>query len=384
MNQTQHKIIIELNIGSVAAGVLETRDGNYSLIKVEKRVVPLPEKLSLKEIWRKARQPLFSFLQELLKSFKRSDILIGLNLPFYSAQTRIIRIKRKNQFLIDKKFIDDLLKEELDIFERENVSRGGAQANEFEILEKEIMHSLLNGYPVKKFLGKNVFEAELSLYLSTGFKKINDEIREEVEKTRPGLNLSFRTLPLIVYKGLSFMAKSRENFLFMGLGEELSEILLVSEGHIKEILSFAKGFNVFARRVAFRFNVPLEEGSDLLSNYLQGKLNPEYEQKIEEIISVSFEEFEMDLKETFTTLGKEYFLPYNVMVSAPPFLFPKIKEILSREMFKNYTVLRKSFEPELLELKFVENLLRMETGPAMKIKNNFELALLALYSKNQI
>lgn len=384
MKQPQYKIIIELRISSITAGVLETKDGeNYNLIRVEKRIVVLPEKLSLKEIFRKIKKPLFELMEELLKSFRSSDVLLGLNLPFYNAETRVIKIKRKNPFIIDKKFLGNLLKEEINIFKGEIAHRQELQEQGFELMEKEIMYVLLNGYPVKQILEKKVSEAELFLYLSIGWKSILDEIREEFERSRPNLKISFHSFPFIIYRTLNSILRKEGNFLVFKLGEEISEILLIEEGHIKEIVSFSKGVNFFARRISSMFGVSLEEGGNFLNNYFQEKLNVEYNQKIKEVVGLSSKEFEKNLKEAILLLSKEYFFPSKVLISAPSLFFPKIKEVFSQETFKNYTILRKPFELELLELKDLEPFLSIEAFSRAKIQNNLELALLSLFSIHQ-
>lgn len=379
MRQSNYKIILDLKIGEITAGVLE----GLNLIKIEKRIFPLPEKLLLEEIWRKSKEPLFKLLDELLRSFKRSEILICLNLPFYSAETRIIKIARKNPFLIEKKFIDGLLKEEIMIFERGRALRRKLQKKEFELIEKEIMGSLLNGYPVKNISGKKVSEVELFLYFSAGQKNIIDEFKEEAEKIQPRLKISFHTSPFIIYKALNSIIEEKKNLLIFKLGKEISEILLIGEGHVKEMVNFAKGENFFGRRTAFRLNLPPEEGQDIANNYLQEKLNPEYNEKIKETMENAFKEFENDLKDSALMLGKEYFLPYYVLILSSRAFFPRIKNILENESFKNYMVLKKSFEPEALDLKYAEPEPGMSPEIRSKIKDEPALALLGLFAGRQ-
>jgi len=373
MRGPQYKIIIQLKIGEITAGVLEQKNGNLDLIKIETRVIPLPEKLLLKEIWRKSKEILFKILDESLRSFKRSEIMICLDLPFYDAETRVVKIARKNPFIIEKKFADGLLNDEAAIFERALALRRETQGKDFEPIEKEIMGSLLNGYPVKNINGKKVFEAELFLYFSASPKDIIDELKKETEKIQPNLKISFHTFPFIIYKTLSSVAKEKENLLIFKLGKEISEILLIEGSRIKELVSFAKGENFFGRRSAFRLNLSPEEGQNIANNYLQEKLNPEYNEKIRETMENAFKEFESDLKNSIIMLGKEYFLPYNVLILSSRAFFPKIKNILENESFKNCTILKKSFEPELLDLKYAKPELGM----------NPELALLDLFAKRQ-
>lgn len=379
MRQSNYKIVLNLKIGEIAAGVLE----GLNLIKIERRIFPLPEKLLLGEIWRKSKEPLFKLLDELLHLFKRSEILICFDLPFYSAETRIIKITRKNPFLIDKKFVDGLLKEEIAIFERERALRQKLQEKDFELIEKEIVGSLLNGYPIKNINGKKVSEAELFLYFSAGLKNIMDDLKEEAEKIQPRLKISFHSSPFIIYKTLSSMIDEKKNLLIFKLGKEISEILLIGDGRIKEMVNFAKGENFFGRRAAFRLNLPPEEGQNIANNYLQEKLNPEYNEKIKETMENAFKEFESDLKDSVFMLGKEYFLPYYVLVLSSRAFFPRIKNILENESFKNYTVLKKSFEPELLDFKYAEPEAGMNPEIRSKIKDDSELALLSLFATRQ-
>lgn len=379
MTQPNYKIVLDLKIGEIAAGVLD----GLNLIRIERRIFPLPEKLLLREIWRKSKEPLFKLLGELLHSFKRSEIIICFNLPFYSAETRIVKIARKNPFLIEKKFIDSLLKEEVAIFERERALRQKLQEKNFELIEKEIVGSLLNGYPIKNINGKKVSEAELFLYFSAGLKNITDDLKEEAEKIQPRLKISFHTSPFIIYKTLNPIIEEKKNLLIFKLGKEISEILLIGDGRIKEMVSFAKGENFFGRRAAFRLNLSPEEGQNIVNNYLQEKLNPEYDKKIRETMENAFKEFESDLKDSVFMLGKEYFLPYYALVLSSRAFFPIIKNILKNESFKNYTVLKKSFEPEALDLKYAESELGMSPEIRSKIKDDLELALLSLFARRQ-
>lgn len=370
MTQINYKIVLNLKIGEITAGVLE----GLNLIKIERRIFPLPEKLLLGEIWRKSKEPLFKLLDELLHLFKRSEILICFNLPFYSAETRTIKIARKNPFLIDKKFVDSLLKEEVAIF---------TGKKDFEPIEKKIIGSLLNGYPVKNINDKKVSEAELFLYFSAGLKNIMDELKEETEKIQPRLKISFHTSPFIIYKALNSMIDEKKNLLIFKLGKEISEILLIGDGRIKEMVNFAKGENFLGRRAAFRLNLSPEEGQNIVNNYLQKKLNPEYNEKIKETMENAFKEFESDLKDSIFMLGKEYFLPHYILVLSSRAFFPEIKNILENESFKDYTILKKSLEPELLDLEYAEPELGMNPEIRSKIKDDSELALLSLFAIRQ-
>lgn len=373
MTGSRYKILIDLGIGGLSAGVLE----NYNLIKVEKMVVPLPEKLSLKEIFRKTKNPLFELIEELLKSFRKSEILFGLDAPFYGAETRIIKIKRK-PFVIDKKFLDNLLKEEINALKHDASVHQKIKEEDFEPIEKEIMQSFLNGYSVtvNRIFDKKITEAELALYLSIGPRKILNEIREEIEKTQADSTVSFHTLPFIMYKNLT----NKQNAIILHLGKEISEILLIEEGYIKEIVSFAKGSNFFARRLASYLNISIEEGAERLVNYLQDQLNPQYFEKIKGSIEAAFQEFGQDLQKSILMLSKEYFFPSQVLLIAPPYFFNQIKDILSQEMFKNYTILKRHFEVKLFQLDDFNHLFNIEGSAKAKMKNNPELAFLTAYS----
>lgn len=194
--------------------------------------------------------------------------------PWYTSQTKLVRLDKKEPFEITSSLIDQLKKEEIKDLRRK----------EIKFVEKEIMKFVLNGYDIKNPFGKKPKNLNLHFYFSFIKKEIAEKTEEIIKHHLKTPSVKFHTFPFVGFNSLRDLFGLKQGFLFVDFGEELTEIVLSPGNHIEETASFALGSGFFIRRIASSFKLDLPETAAFLNQYQSNHLHQEESRKLELVI----------------------------------------------------------------------------------------------------
>src|SRR3989344_2259465 len=85
---------------------------------------------------------------------KIEKVLVTFSSPWFALKTKHINLVQQNYFLITKDFLDDIIEKEKKVFEK-LLSGEDSPNKSFEIVEKSIVHTKINGYEMSNSLGRN-------------------------------------------------------------------------------------------------------------------------------------------------------------------------------------------------------------------------------------
>lgn len=168
--------------------------------------------------------------------------------PWYLAQTRKISWTRKSDFVVTRAGVQKLLTEEERSFASSALSReapqimGGAV-----LLERAVLSSELNGYPLSSPVGKNGKKLTLSFFSSLLSQKVKDGVDAALSRIFTGRPRTYHTYPYALGNSLLNIFPAEKDFLLVNIAGELSEIYLFRCGSFSEVAFFPSGTNTLLR-----------------------------------------------------------------------------------------------------------------------------------------
>ena len=310
------------------------------------------------------------------KDWKRPDAtIIIFSSPYYISQNKVIRFSKPKPFEITEKTLEEIVVNEIAAFKK----KWEAEHQPVEILEYEEMKINLNGYPIKKPIGKHALSVEISLHVSLGIKIIQDKLRECIAHSFGVMPLLFRSFPFVAFNALKDVVDISRDLLLIDIGGEITDLAMIKGGVLEEVISFPFGENLLIRRIASVFNFSLEESSVLLGQYVRGDLHAETKEKVRKIIEDASGKWCQFFKDAVKSSAEFSYFPSNLLfiggkgalaikdfaacVKEKPFT----SQFLLPEAFKSRFIFRKGFNEDkdisLMVLSLYADKLFLEKQP---------------------
>ncbi len=259
------------------------------------------------------------------------EILCFLESPWYAAQARTVRVMKNVPFLINEKLITDLVRRETDLFDREELSSYRASNNEAVLIEREITQIRLNGYPVAMPYGQKVKEISVSLVYSISPKTIIDQIRTIIGNSFHRKDISFRTFGYAGAHITRDLFISHDHFLFINIGGEMTDIVLVKDNAYVETASFPWGTNTVLRMFSTATGLTLEEARARLSLYATGRLEARLAVKTNKLLDPILAAWNRSLGLALEGLASQFALPQTIALVSESSMLPLFKEVVAQE-----------------------------------------------------
>jgi len=296
-----------------------------------------------------------SLKRRMPKEWKRPDAtIIIFSSPYYVSQNKIIRFSKPKPFEVTKKILEEIIVDEIAVFKK----KWGAEHQPVEILEYEEMKINLNGYPIKKPIGKHAISIETSFHMSLGIKIIFDKLKECIAHSFGVMPLLFRSFPFVAFNALKDVVDISRDLLIIDIGGEITDLVMIKGGILEEVISFPFGENILVRRIASVFNFSPEESSFILGQYIRGDLHDETKEKVRKIIEDASEKWCQFFKDAVKSSAEFSYFPSNLIfiggkgalaikdfaacVNEKPFT----SQFLLPEAFKSRFTFRKGFNED--------------------------------------
>jgi len=240
-----------------------------------------------------------------LGGLKIKHALYAFGSPWTVTQTKIVSIDKPEPFTFTKAMIDGILEHEETAFEKDAIS--GEVKDKLSVIEKRILQIKLNGYEVTDPYGKQTKSASMSLFLSIIPKTVLDKVFEISLQTFHPKDTRIYSFPLVSFSSVREAFPEADDFMFLYIGGELSDISFVKNGVLLETASLPLGSRFIIRRIGQAFSATDEEALSLLRLFannhadraLKDKLDPALGRAIKEWI----ESFRALLKETSSRIS---------------------------------------------------------------------------------
>src|SRR3989344_4812127 len=215
LKKEKNILVFDIGSSSVNASLLLKKENEIPVfLSFSHLRLPLLENPDFTHIERHARKAVKEIAEDVGKKNRKKMpdlIYMVLSAPWYFSETKNVKIQRRETFEVTEELVNKIMEDELELFNRKAREKF-EDSSDIEILEKEKMRFIVNGYPIENPYGKETNRLELSIYLSAARRSF-------VKNIAWGANLVIRRVA---------------SSLNIGLGEALSFFTAQSWGDIKE------------------------------------------------------------------------------------------------------------------------------------------------------
>lgn len=322
-------LLLDIGNGSITGAVVLFRKNQKPefLYSLEVPFI-IPEKPNISKLVEEMSGLLQTLLDETMKqgwrhsywrnkTKKIDGCLVSFSSPWFVSKTKHIELSNSTPFVITKDFIDDIVKKEEESFKKELISTEDNN-DTFEVIEKSVVHTKINGYTLENTLGKKTKSLDAFLYMSIVSSSIISKVKSMIFKNTHISNekILIHTFPLVSFTVIRDVYSASSDFIIIDITAEVTDITLVQNDVIKKSVSIPSGRNFVIRQIMKSFGVASEIAESTLSLYVQGRLNSEDQEKIEAVFVDVEKEWSIYLENGLIELSPEMILPGNVYLTA--------------------------------------------------------------------
>ncbi len=341
-------LLIDIGSGSVGASLVSysyTKDGVqekpvilYSL----RKVFPLTESVSYDQLISVIRKTLREILGTIhdVKLGLPDKVYAVLSAPWYVSQARTILYNKKPAFTVTEKFVNELVKKEIDFFKESVAPQIEGDAY---VIENTIQSLVLNGYSLKEPIGKKAEEMKISLFVSLSPRQIIDAIHEEVEKIYRLKEIQFSSSGACSFVALRDAFPNEESAMIISVGAEVTDVVLVREHILSNAFTFPKGTHSVYRTIASSLSLDVSEARTRALLCENGHASLEMNRTLSPLLLGARNEWTETFSKTLATFVNDLSIPHTVFVIAPDELACWYKDTLLNEPFHQYTLTEKDF-----------------------------------------
>jgi len=338
-NKEKTVAIFDIGSGSIGGAIVRIPiegEGIPSIIKSTRTEIAYSKDKLSSAIFTKSMLKAFSSTVSSLyhtKSGAPNKVICVLASPWYSSETRIVKIKKESPFIFTKKLAEELLKKETDNIELDHKKENKTLYNELEIMDQHIMSVSLNGYKVEEPLGMKTKSVEMNMIVSYSQKFFLDKIRKVISETFHHTPVSFSSFILASYFAVRDKYISPDSYLLVDVGGEMTEVGIVSKGILKASLSFPFGKKTFFKYMYTKLEIELRDAQELFDLYSEGHLTPGKRKKVEELLKSIEGSWGESLRQSIANLPHILALPSTIFLTADSDLIKWFTQVINNEKF---------------------------------------------------
>ncbi len=253
--------------------------------------------------------------------------------PWYSSETKIVKIKKESSFIFTKKIAEDLIKKEIKKTMITHSKKNNTIYNKLEIIEHFIMKVSLNGYQVESPLGSKTKSVEISMITSFSQKFFLDKIRKVILKTYHEIPISFSSFISDYYFSIRNKYISPDSYLLLNIRGEITEVGIVSKGTLKDTLSFPFGKKTFLKYISSKLEIELRDAKELFNLYSSGYLSKEKEEEVAPLFKSAESSWSESFRECIKNLPYTLALPDTIFLIANFDIIDYFSSVINNEKF---------------------------------------------------
>jgi len=198
-----------------------------------------------------------------------------LSSPWIVSKLKTVKMDFDKETEITQSILSDIIKKETD---------GSVANTDTRAIEQKIFEIRLNGYPTVLVEGKKAHSLEVSLSTSFGSISFLDKVHDVVVKNIRHKHSSLHSSPLLQYKALREILKDKNEFIYLHIHSELTDMIIVKDGLCKHIASFPFGIQTILRKVSSGTKETIESSDSVLSLYQGNKLSEDEQARMKKIV----------------------------------------------------------------------------------------------------
>lgn len=331
--------IFDIGSGSVGGALVRLSVDNNELpiiIKSTRTEIDYTSDKINTSLFTKSMLKALNLTAESLYNFKEgapNKIICVVASPWYSSQTKIVKMSKETPFIFNTKIQNDLIQKEIKSITLDYNKKAKTVYNELEMIEHHIMDVSLNGYQVSSPIGIHTKSVEMSIIFSFSQKFFLNKIRKEISKTFHDIPLYFSSFIIDSYFAVRNKYISPDSYLLLDVGGEITEVGVVSKGVLKASLSFPFGKKTFFKYIFTKLEIELRDAKELFNLYSTGHLSIEEKNKYEPLFKSIENSWSEVFRQCLSSLPHVLALPSTIFLTADQDVIRWFSDVISNEQF---------------------------------------------------
>jgi cell division ATPase FtsA len=326
----EHDLILSIGSGSVYGAIAELVKHNPPvMVATYESKFPIKKGITSEALVSHMLGALHSVVTELGKINKKrvKTAHVVFASPWFSSVSKSLSVSHDEPFTVTEKIVSKLTEEHIASVLKDN--RSGKSV----IIEQALSDVKLNGYETLDPYGKEAKTLDISLYISSSPEEINKKIESEIYPViHPG-SIIFHTFPFVSERVVQNLFSPKDDFAFIDIGSEISDVVIVRRGSIHSLVSFPVGSNHLARNVAMHFETEPELASSIINLYATDTAEANVKEKMRGLVSAFAEEWGTGLLQAVKgEHNHDYFLPQRAFVASSPSTEKIFSDIISKQI----------------------------------------------------
>ncbi len=252
------------------------------------------------------------------------EVVVSLGAPWVISKTSVLTLRNEKPIPITEKVFSELLKHS----ESETRPAESELPKERLLLEQRLIKSVLNGYGMDAPYGKEALTAEFSVFKSFSVPAVTGKIEDTVRQLVHTDHLTFHAFALLGFLAIKSLSIAEDNFMFVDVSGEQTELALVKGGALLETLTFPFGKNRLVRTLKRHTAVPLGGIAALAKLTVEGKGTGRLFERSEKVLQEAMYEWQKEFSKTLSNYLRELFLPRLIFLTADDDVTPLFAKAL--------------------------------------------------------
>ena len=313
--------IFDIGSGSVGGAMVKIPANNQGVPEIIKTVasneIKFRKDLDFNLLLRDMSSALFLTASSLndQKLGAPDEIYCFIASPWYLSETRTIKMNRDKAFIFNKRLADELIQKEITNLKEIYKSKYEESEGVPEIIERQIMSVLLNGYSIEEPLGKRCKSLEMNMIISIAPLVCLNKIRDTLSKTFHNTKINFSSFTVASYLAIRDKYVTQDSYLLIDVSGEITDVGIVSKGALKAVLSFPFGKKTLLKQLCSKLDIELRDAKELFKLYSEGNLSANYAKKVTPIFKSIENSWNDSFKQCVSTLPRTLVLPNTIFLT---------------------------------------------------------------------
>lgn len=313
--KTRTRHILNVDVGSASIGVelLEISDGDLKRVVTLRKQIEFSKTLNYNKFLKDTEKAVRNVFEALIRKTRiRPDVVhCYLASPWFVSERREINYRESGKdFDVKQSLIDDLTEQEVEqLTDKAQKEYGGKIGKDPDVLEVKVVDIRLNGYSTNKPANKMASQLDIVLFVSVFPVKFRDMMKSLVSSNLNTDDIKFHSLPCAAMCALRETKDAPDDFTILDINGEITDVVIVKNGSIYEIVSFPLGRNFFWRELSKKMDTNLDETINTYDLYVKKQIHGTINDKIQKFIAEISDLWVITFLESIQKSDYEFYLP---------------------------------------------------------------------------
>ena len=296
-------VVFDVSSGSVGGALISLAPGeNPKIFYTTRLALPVKEAIDSKRFIEETFRALDLVAEDIRKhgfpharfailgGIPSASVFFFLASPWHVSQVRVLKKNEEEPFTVRREMVQELAEHEIEMFKKSQAAeyeRRGMKKEELSILEQNIFDIRLNRYAVDDPFGKVGQEFTMTTYMSVAPQYIVDSLRDRADRFFGAHDAHIHSFMFAFFNIARDIWHAEDTFLLVDVSREVTDIGIVRDGRLFDMLSFPLGYGALFRDVARELKTSIEEAQSLVRLAIKKQISESQMSRVGEVLSAS-------------------------------------------------------------------------------------------------